>query len=229
MSEGKPDKTREDVRTPTGTGEAPVRLGAPVVTQQVSESRRRFAKAGLLASPILMSVASRPVFGAPCLSNILSGNLSDPDRGQCRPGDSPETWKSNPGSWPKGVSPGGFMVGGNSTDPKDCSECVDAGTVEIGEREIAGKNNNKLKLALTNYRKQDVYITWVKVTWPTGAKKLKKMKLNEDFVKDIDFTEGTPIEVPYDKAFESGKDGEDGAEKRMRHFHFLAGRVRKWK
>jgi hypothetical protein len=30
-----------------------------------------------------MTLASRPVFGANCLSNALSGNLSDPDRGNC--------------------------------------------------------------------------------------------------------------------------------------------------
>lgn len=52
---------------------------------EVSEGRRRFTKAGLLASPVLMSVASRPVLGGgiPCMSNILSGNLSNPLRGQC--------------------------------------------------------------------------------------------------------------------------------------------------
>ncbi|MCP3871269.1 MAG: hypothetical protein GY703_24855 [Gammaproteobacteria bacterium] len=73
---------------------------APVVREdnqqkEVSESRRRFTRAGLLASPILMSVAARPVFGvqARCLSNMLSGNLSHPSRGVCVTGFSPVAWE----------------------------------------------------------------------------------------------------------------------------------------
>jgi len=68
---------------------------------EVSEGRRRFTKAGLLASPVLMSVASRPVFGGgtPCMSNILSGNLSNPSRGQCATGAGPSDWLPLADSW----------------------------------------------------------------------------------------------------------------------------------
>ena len=55
-------------------------------------ARRRFSRLGV-GAPVLMTVLSKPVFGAQCLSNMLSGNLSDPDRGTCVKGDSPGGWK----------------------------------------------------------------------------------------------------------------------------------------
>ncbi|MCB1852581.1 MAG: hypothetical protein KDI83_17685 [Gammaproteobacteria bacterium] len=62
----------------------------------LSVSRRHFTRAGLLATPVLMSVVSRPVLGTTvhCLSNALSGNLSNPDRGLCSMGEAPSVWKS---------------------------------------------------------------------------------------------------------------------------------------
>lgn len=65
-------------------------------TEELSTSRRQFTKAGLLATPVLMSVVSRPVLGlgnVNCLSNALSGNLSNPDRGLCSLGQPPSFWK----------------------------------------------------------------------------------------------------------------------------------------
>ena len=85
------------------------------------ESRRRFTKAGLLAPPVLMSLASRPVLGGgiPCISNMLSGNLSTPLRGACELGfQDPSGWLVD-NAWPtssnllpgvtidKGDGPGG--------------------------------------------------------------------------------------------------------------------------
>ena len=73
----------------------------------VSEQRRRWAKLGL-GAPIVMTLASRPVLAAQCLSNMMSGNLSNPDRGNCSKGWSPGGWGlpggqihiySTPGSW----------------------------------------------------------------------------------------------------------------------------------
>ncbi len=58
---------------------------------QIDVSRRHFSRLGA-ATPVLLTLASRPVFGANCLSNMMSGNLSDPDRGQCSPGWSPNSW-----------------------------------------------------------------------------------------------------------------------------------------
>lgn len=58
----------------------------------VDNNRRKFSKAGV-AAPIIMTLASRPVFGVPCLSNMMSGNLSDPDRGGCVLGYKPKIWR----------------------------------------------------------------------------------------------------------------------------------------
>ncbi len=69
--------------------------------QSVSSSRRKLAGFGL-GAPVIMSLASRPVMGAQCLSNMMSGNLSDPDRGQCVEGNSPGGWGQ----------PGGTVAGG---------------------------------------------------------------------------------------------------------------------
>jgi hypothetical protein len=85
-------------------------------------SRRQFTKAGLLASPILMSVVSRPAIGAACLSNMLSGNLSDPDRGSCNLGLSPGYWKNHPDVWPMGAA--SYKPDGSI--PSGCSACEDS-------------------------------------------------------------------------------------------------------
>jgi hypothetical protein len=58
----------------------------------IRESRRRFSRLGLGAAPIVISLVSKPVLGAQCLSNMLSGNLSDPNRGNCSLGWSPGGW-----------------------------------------------------------------------------------------------------------------------------------------
>ncbi len=62
------------------------------------ERRRRLAKLGF-GVPVLMTLASRPVLAGQCLSNMMSGNLSDPTRGQCAKGWSPGGW-SGPGGFP---------------------------------------------------------------------------------------------------------------------------------
>ncbi|MBE0469755.1 MAG: hypothetical protein IBX55_09650 [Methyloprofundus sp.] len=67
-------------------------------TQGVNVKRRSFAKAGI-AAPVIMTLASRPVLGAQCLSNMMSGNLSDPNRGNyCWGGMSPGFWKTPAGA-----------------------------------------------------------------------------------------------------------------------------------
>lgn len=85
----------------------------------VSNSRRKFNAAGLLASPVLLSVVSRPVFGVGCMSNILSGNLSEPDRGDCNLGLTPRNFTINPGAWPISA---GFVRPGNK-HPDSCNDC----------------------------------------------------------------------------------------------------------
>ncbi len=103
-----------------------------------NESRRRFTKAGLLAPPVLMSVASRPVFGAQCLSNALSGNLSHPDRGECSTGYDPAHWRGSPGSWPGSIDNtewpylddiyADHMVADPPTWPSNCADCNSSGS-----------------------------------------------------------------------------------------------------
>ncbi len=56
------------------------------------QSRRSFSRRLGVTAPVLMTLASRPAFGGNCLSNMLSGNLSDPDRGECGPGWGPSSW-----------------------------------------------------------------------------------------------------------------------------------------
>ena len=62
--------------------------------------RRQLAKLGF-GAPVLATLASRPVFAGQCLSNMMSGNLSSPDRGNCSKGGSPVGWGQ----------PGGKIVG----------------------------------------------------------------------------------------------------------------------
>jgi hypothetical protein len=57
----------------------------------VNEKRRRFARFAF-GTPVIVTLASRPVFAVGCLSNMMSGNLSDPNRGQCAKGWSPGGW-----------------------------------------------------------------------------------------------------------------------------------------
>ena len=53
--------------------------------------RRQLAKLGF-GAPVLATLASRPVFAGQCLSNMMSGNLSHPNRGNCAKGWSPGGW-----------------------------------------------------------------------------------------------------------------------------------------
>ncbi len=85
----------------------------------ISSSRRQFTKTGLLASPVLMSVMSRPVFGVGCLSNVLSGNLSDPERGQCNLGLKPSYWRNHPEVWR--IATG---VKEDGASPTSCDQCL---------------------------------------------------------------------------------------------------------
>lgn len=58
---------------------------------EVNQKRRRLAKYAV-GAPVLVTLASRPVLAGQCLSNMLSGNLSDPNRGSCSRGWSPGGW-----------------------------------------------------------------------------------------------------------------------------------------
>ena len=64
--------------------------------QDVDPSRRKLAKIGA-AAPVIMTLASQPVFGAQCLSQMMSGNASHQD-GSCSLGWSPGGWKNAVGT-----------------------------------------------------------------------------------------------------------------------------------
>lgn len=70
-------------------------------------SRRAFTRIGAVSTPIVLSLASRPVLATQCLSEALSGNLSD-QRESCLPGLSPGAWKTPGGAgvWPAPFSRG---------------------------------------------------------------------------------------------------------------------------
>ena len=125
MSESKQNNSRESGVNPVEPAQQP--LGAE---EKISQGRRRFAKAGLLGPPILMSVASRPVLGAlgqPCISNMLSGNLSHPQRGSCVLGISPADWIGI-ASWPSPIDKGTPPMG-SSLNCDDCDENPDPDVV----------------------------------------------------------------------------------------------------
>lgn len=73
-------------------------LSSSDAQSEISGSRRRFSRLGLGVAPVVISLISKPVMGTQvqCLSNMLSGNLSNHQTGQCRNGSSPGAW-GNPG------------------------------------------------------------------------------------------------------------------------------------
>lgn len=71
---------------------------APLTTEEMagistmSAGRRKIARLGI-GAPLVLTLASRSVLANQCLSNMLSGNLSDPTRdSNCQKGWSPGGW-----------------------------------------------------------------------------------------------------------------------------------------
>lgn len=93
-------QTNPDSNQRENSPSSSIEMSAPSQSS-IDSSRRRLAGFGL-GVPVIMSLASRPVMGAQCLSNMMSGNLSDPDRGLCVEGNSPGGWGQ----------PGGTVAGG---------------------------------------------------------------------------------------------------------------------
>ena len=71
--------------------------GAPLTTEEMASAgsmnagRRKIARLGV-GAPLVLTLASRSVLANQCLSNMLSGNLSNPTRGNCDKGWSPGGW-----------------------------------------------------------------------------------------------------------------------------------------
>lgn len=84
-----------DIDNPSNVSNASEDVG-PTPSRESSDMafvarRRQLAKLGF-GAPVLATLASRPVFAGQCLSNMMSGNLSDPNRGNCSKGWSPGGW-----------------------------------------------------------------------------------------------------------------------------------------
>lgn len=87
-------------------------------TKSVDESRRRFAKSGLVVSGVLLTLASRPSLGngggfggaAVCNSpsGSLSGNLSAPGTSQTCSGQSPGFFGTHSAQWPSPYEAGSY-------------------------------------------------------------------------------------------------------------------------
>lgn len=71
--------------------------------QEVNIGRRKLAKAGIIATPVLMSLTGRNAMGAQCSpSGFMSGNLSNHghENDTCGGGYSPGYWGTHPEEWP---------------------------------------------------------------------------------------------------------------------------------
>jgi len=87
------------------------------------EKRRRFIKGAGVATPVILTLSSPSVFGALCLSEIMSGNESHTGNGSCALGHTPAWWRNptNKGAWSQtpytystlgaGTDCGGYTLG----------------------------------------------------------------------------------------------------------------------
>jgi len=97
----------KEMKPTSPTNESAQNLDNTVSQQQISNSRRRFAKS-VAGSGIVLSLASKPVMGANywCTgSGGMSGNTSSHgDKVSCL-ACSPGYWKASPGTWPSPYYP----------------------------------------------------------------------------------------------------------------------------
>ena len=125
------------------------------------EKRRRFIKGAGIAAPVVLTLSSPSVFGALCLSQMMSGNESTIGTGSCTLGLSPGFWKNPVGYTPQGDSTleawskAGFNYGTYHSGHKNKYSSYTGGTkfsdsIAFGAgdtramREILGKYNGTL-------------------------------------------------------------------------------------
>jgi hypothetical protein len=123
--------------------------------QDVDKKRRSFTKAGL-ATPVIATLASRPVFGAQCLSQQLSGNMSQVGDGSCNLGKSRDYWLDPNLS----TTPGGTFGNPNSTNNPPRTERIWNGSQGL----IYGRILNTASLA------SNCGVTQTPVIWAQGAR-----------------------------------------------------------
>ncbi len=86
----------------------------------VSPGRRRLLKGAAIGTPVIMTLASRPVLATNCsISGNMSGNLSHHDEFICD-GRTPGYWGEHPNEW----QPLGYYAGGckNGMSGKHCKD-----------------------------------------------------------------------------------------------------------
>ena len=109
----------------TDSHEGPDKTIAPLDVDAVRNAgRRRILRAGISAAPVIMTVASRPVWAIDCRtpSGFVSGFASGAPVGQCS-GGLPSYWLSHQGQWPASINPATALfnpifepdLGGNPT------------------------------------------------------------------------------------------------------------------
>lgn len=89
-----------------------------VKPQEDLENRRRFIKGAGIATPVVLTLSSRSVFGAMCGSEIASGNQSHAVQGSCELGSSSATWLG------MSVSNNPVNVAQPNTQTRDGTSCV---------------------------------------------------------------------------------------------------------
>ena len=77
---------------------------ADVKPEEHAANRRQFIKGAGIAAPVVMTLSSRSVFGAECLSQQMSGNMSQTGQGSCVKGLSPGAWKTPKGDGKADIS-----------------------------------------------------------------------------------------------------------------------------
>ena len=121
--------------------------------------RRQLAKLGL-GAPVLATLASRPVFAGQCLSNMMSGNLSNPNRGNCAKGWSPGGWGqpggnvhtySTIGAWTAiGLQYGTLKPGGKANQSADYTGGSTIGDLPGALKKDTMAANTPLRLVLND-------------------------------------------------------------------------------
>lgn len=147
--------------TPEGCGEA----GAGEQGQGVDQSRRRFAKAGLIATPVIMSLTSRPVLGNQCsLSGMLSTTYSGPDSPLPCAGRTPGFWMTHPNLWPQYRTPGGSLVYPGKI------VCATPPSVTAANKIRVGWNKNQATTLFSDVFGIGIYSNWtmMNLMWEGG-------------------------------------------------------------
>ena len=131
----------------------------------VDLSRRKLAKVGVVA-PVIMTLASKPVFGAQCLSQMMSGNMSQAGDGSCRAGESFSHWKepASESDWisalgllADGTSPYGELTEGVAVENASCSDYVGGALFGDYFPEVTGEKEMRMLLCEDGQSVKSVY------------------------------------------------------------------------